>query len=501
MKRTSRPNRSPATQGRAQTRDGFQNLALKLGEGASVMGGANYLNGALSWNRQRLEALYKSSWIVGQAVDVVADDMTRAGIDISGVDPEDVTKIDRAMTSLGVWQQTTSAIKWGRLYGGAIGFINIEGQKPDTPLRMDTIQKGAFLGLKVFDRWEANPDPTAKVLEGQDLGDPEFYSVPRLGLKIHHSRVLRFIGTELPWNLREQENGWGCSIVERLYDRIVPFDTATAGIAQLVTKAYLRTVKVDGLREILAQGGVAEENLIKMFALMGRIQSSEGITLLDKEDEFEAHSYTFSGLGDVLTQFAQQISGATGIPLVRLLGQSPAGLNATGEGDMNNYYDNIAQKQESSLRRQLLKVLGVMCRSVLGKEAPEELDFDFNPLKQTTMAEKTEAGKGMTDTVIAAYDAELIDKSVALRELLHVGAMTGMFSNITEEMIDRAEEEEEEARLNPPEPVVPGMVDPETGLPVPPTPPQPGVAPPALPGAPVPPAPVAKTVVPLKQVA
>ncbi|MDR0067321.1 DUF1073 domain-containing protein, partial [Acinetobacter sp. 11520] len=82
-------------------------------------------------------------------------------------------------------------------------------------------------------------------------------------------------------------------------------------------------------------------------------QSNEGLTLMDADDTYEAHQYNFSGLDNILLQFGQQISGATGIPLVRLFGQSPAGLNATGESDLANYYDNINQQQEGRLRTPL----------------------------------------------------------------------------------------------------------------------------------------------------
>jgi len=75
------------------------------------------------------------------------------------------------------------------------------------------------------------------------------------------------------------------------------------------------------------------EALIKQIELIRLYQSNEGMTLMDAKDKFEAHQFSFAGLPDVLLQFGQQISGAIGIPLVRLFGQSPAGLNSTGESD------------------------------------------------------------------------------------------------------------------------------------------------------------------------
>lgn len=70
-------------------------------------------------------------------------------------------------------------------------------------------------------------------------------------------------------------------------------------------------------------GGPAYEALLKNMDLVRLYQSNEGMTLLDGADTFETHQYSFAGLDDVISQFAEQISGATGIPLVRLFGQSP----------------------------------------------------------------------------------------------------------------------------------------------------------------------------------
>ena len=150
------------------------------------------------------------------------------------------------------------------------------------------------------------------------------------GLTYHHSRVIRLIGIQLPTYQAISEQMWGESIIERMKDRLVSFDTATMGTANLVQKAYYRTVKIEGLRQVLSSGGQAEENLLKQFDMMRFLQNSEGLSLIDSNDEFESHSYSFAGLSDVILQFGQQISGATGIPLVRLFGQSPAGLNSTG---------------------------------------------------------------------------------------------------------------------------------------------------------------------------
>lgn len=449
-RRQRRQVQHQATDAATSTRDGFANLAARMGLGAqNVFSEGTYIFDLLTRNRIKLEAMYRGSWIVGAAVDSIAEDMTRAGISIKGdSDPEQIEQMQVQMTRLGVWSALLEAIKWGRLYGGAVAMIVIDGQDPSTPLNVSTVGRGQFKGLRVFDRWQLQPSLQNIVIDGMDFGLPMFYDVISdvttgqvSNVRIHHTRVVRQIGVQLPAYQAITEQMWGESVVERMYDRLVAFDTATSGAANLIQKAHLRTVQIDKLREVLAAGGKAEENLLQMFHHMRMLQTNEGLTLLDKEDTFQAHSYTFSGLSDMILQFGQQIAGATGIPLVRLFGQSPAGLSATGESDLRMYYDNVASQQESRLRDGLMRVLQVMHQSLFGTPAPQSFDFDFVALWQTSSKEKADISTAVTNTVVAAFNAGIISADVALQELKQSSESTGIFSNITQEEIDQAKTE------------------------------------------------------------
>lgn len=80
--------------------------------------------------------------------------------------------------------------------------------------------------------------------------------------------------------------------------------------------------------------------------------------IIDKDDDFSTHQYTFSGLSDVYQQFIMpDISGAAGIPVTRLFGRSPAGLNATGESDLQNYYDKIEEKARKCIETNSRKII------------------------------------------------------------------------------------------------------------------------------------------------
>ena len=431
----------------SKTVDSFANLAQGLGMGAdSPLSTANYGFNPITRNRVQLEWIHRGSWLGGLAVDVVADDMTRAGVDpISDLKPEQDQMLDHNAIVYKVWDQLNSCIKWSRLYGGAICVALIDGQDPRTPLRLDGIGHKQFKGLLTLDRWMVDPSLEDLVTDyGPNLGMPRFYRVmpnaPALrGQVVHHSRVmLRMVGIELPYQQQLTENLWGISVLERLYDRMIAFDSASTGAAQLVYKSYLRTLKVEGLRDIVAAGGKPLSGLYTYVDMMRRFQGIEGITMLDMKDEFDVQGHSaFSGLSDVLTQFGQQLSGALQIPLVRLFGQSPAGLSATGESDIRNYYDHINQRQNKDMRTGVTNVYQLMARSEQ-IQLPQNYLVKFSPLWQLNETEKAEVAGKLVTAVTGAKDAALISDQTAMKELKSSSRVTGVFSNITDEDIAKA---------------------------------------------------------------
>lgn len=432
---------------RAATADSFVNFSQKLGVGAdNAMTSSGYGFNPISRVRTTLEWIHRGSWLGGVAVDTVANDMTRGGCSILGdIKPEDMEKIEECATTLQIWDKLNENTKWARLYGGSIAVMMIDGQDMSTPLRLETIGKGQFKGLLILDRWMVEPSLEDLVTEaGPDIGMPKFYKItadapalPRL--KVHFSRCLRQEGIRLPYWQRLQENMWGISIIERLYDRMIAFDSATTGAAQLVYKAYLRTYKVKGLRDIISNGGPAVNGLVSYVDMMRKFQGIEGITLLDGEDEFEAMQHSaFGGLSDALTQFAQQLSGALQIPLVRLFGQSPSGFS-TGDTDLRMYYDSINQQQVSNFLVPVTRIYRAIAQSE-GIKLPDGFKIEFTPLWQLEEGEKATIAVQTIDAVAKAQEAGLISDKVAGEELRQSGKVTGIFLNISQDDIDNLDE-------------------------------------------------------------
>jgi phage-related protein (TIGR01555 family) len=471
-----------------RTADGFQNFAAKIGvaprgtEGSeeNLISQGHYEFNLVTRNRIQLEAAYRGSWIVGQVVDTFAEDMTRAGIDITTNDgAEEIQKLKVKMSRLQIWQSLCSLIKWSRLYGGAIAVLQIKGDNLEDPIDPDSIEEGAFQGLSVYDRWQLYPVLSELIEIGPEMGLPKYYDIvlgsnlndpgkiegaqvsenPHSHVRVHHSRCVRMEGIHLPFFQAITEMLWGESVLERMWDRLIAFDDATMNTAGLIHRALLRSVGIANLREILAAGGQAQEALVQQFEMMRTLQSNEGITLIDKEDAFATTAYSFSGLSDVMIQMGQQVSGACNppIPLVRLFGQSPVGMSATGESDIRLYYDGVNAHQEAKLRNPLELILKIMWRSMTGQPAPKDLSFEFTPLWQMSASDKATIAKTNTDTIIEAHQEGAIDTATMMKELKQASGDNGLFTHITDEMIEEAESE------IPPEPNTEGQT-PSTGV-------------------------------------
>ena len=428
--------------------DSFSNPLMRIGQGTrNTFNAGTYLPQLKTLDRTTLENAYASSWMCGLAIDVVAEDMTREGVDIQCDNPATIEAISSAMDDFRVWDSLCDALKWARLYGGSIAVMLIDGQDVSSPLV--NCPPGAFKGLAVFDRWQLDQSVPEYVQElGPDFGKPAYYTVlngqselesdwPR----IHYSRVIRFEGRRLPYQLRLSYQGWGASVLEPLLDLVKAYDQATAGASQLLSKAYLRYYKVEGLRDILTNS-LAREGFLKQMDIMREFQNIEGLTLGDTSDDFQTLTYTFTGIPEVMLQIGQQVSGALGIPLVRLFGQSPAGFNATGESDLRIYYDNVKHDQDTDLRPGMKRILSVMHESITGVKPEPNFNFEFRSLWQMTNEQKAQAAQAMSASIISALQADAISVPVALKELRKLSDTVGIFASISDEDIAAAEEME-----------------------------------------------------------
>jgi hypothetical protein len=147
---------------------------------------------------------------------------------------------------------------------------------------------------------------------------------------------------------------------------------------------------------------------------------------------------TFTGVGEVVLQLAQQLGGALGIPLARFFGQSPGGLNSPGEFEWNMYSTSINQRQELKMRFGMDKIIRVTAKSKRIK-IPDNFGFTFVPIAQLSETQKSEIFQRDAGTIMDLESGGIIRLVAALKELRQLSRVTGRGTNITDEDITDAE--------------------------------------------------------------
>lgn len=426
------------------TADAFSNPLFRLGAGSqSPLEATEYPLTRMTDNYALLNSLYRENWVVQHVCGIIPDDITRQWFTLGGVDPKDWRVLERCRRRTALGSRINEGLRWGRLYGGAAGILLLRGQERmlEQPLELDSILPGTFAGLYIVDRWCGITPEMGLVRDigDPDFGLPEFYRVEGgdgvVSARIHHSRVIRFTGRELPWLERAAELYWGESEVEALYRDVVKHDNVSENMAALTFRANVDVMEVEGLDQLFSlSSGAAQRRFWTTMQAQAVLQSNFGTRLVNKGDQIHNTQYTFTGLQEVYDSMCLDLSGASRIPMTKLFGRSPAGMNATGESDMRNYYDYVDTLRESKLRPVLERLLPVVCMSELGG-VPDGLEISFPPLWTPTAREVAEIAEKKAAAIRDIFQAGLLQADTAQKELKKLEEETGLFGSITEEEI------------------------------------------------------------------
>lgn len=424
-----------------ELKDGLENLIAQMGTEQDKRYHSRFVNNkqlSLSGNQDELNAMYRTDWLCGKVVDIIPDDMTREWREFTGdLDPEVIKMLQDEEDRLQLSCHFNEAHKWGRLYGGGLIVISVDdGQTPDKPLDISKIKKGGLRHIKTVDRHRvsnAEVVPTADPMD-KNFGMPEFYRFNETSIKIHHSRVLRFDGIVLPFDEFRRNNYWSDSVLSRLYEAVTNFNTTANGASSMVYETNVDIMKVKGLMNYL-QSSEGEALLRKRFTMANLMKSFNNMMLLDNEENYESKSNTFAGLPDLLDRFALFLSAASDIPATRLLGSSASGLNATGEGDLKNYYDTVRSAQKKVYKPLLDYFDKIMVKS-LGLPDDSDLDYEFRSLFQETPKDKADR-----ELVTAQRDQIYLDRNVVTEEIVAKELkQDATYTNITDEYLEELEE-------------------------------------------------------------
>ena len=396
--------------------DAFIQPSVKHAIGQYIQNNSGYERMADDWE---LTEIYKNA-LARRIVTAPIDDSVKNGLKIKG-DTDD--KILQYMETINVEGAFVEAGYWDRLYGRSCIFIMADdGGKADEPINLNKLD--SIKGFVVYDKRCIIEDQTGFLINDDpndsNFGKTEYYTITPLNgqqFTVHHSRVLMFDGEILPRQERIQNNGAGLSCLNGIIKAIRRNDTAHARALDIIERISQAVMKLRGMSELL-QSEEGTNQVKRRLDLIDMARNLLNTIAIDTDDDFAIHNMSVAGVREIIQEFQQELSGMTSIPVTILFGRSPAGMNATGSADFENYYNLVRRYQRTKQKPALEKLIKLIqhCKNgpTKGKEL-EDWQIEFEPLKQMSEKEQADleaakagANKTKVDVVQALVQGQLM---------------------------------------------------------------------------------------------
>lgn len=376
------------------TTDGWSNILTGVGMAGMDKAQAAYLTYA-TMTELEAETLYSADDVAATIVDTLPDEACRQWLtvtsDVDGLGAD----LDKAMDAIKAPSALNRAWKWGRLYGGAAALINVDDSK-DLGLPLDLNQVRELKSFIVLTRWELQAGTIDTDIFSTRYGMPLTYRLsPKagnttdVGQEIHHSRLIPFLGVELPMRQQQQNQYWGDSVLNRPRAAIRNYQTSNDAVATILQEFNQGVFKIKGLADMLLNG--EDDAVLKRLTIVALAKSVARAVVIDADsEEFNNIGAAVTGLPDTLKTVSMRLVTASRMPHTKLLGESPSGLGATGESEEKTWNDYVSNQQESLLRPAVQRILDILIASKNGptKGKPvENLHFEFVALKQPSQKE------------------------------------------------------------------------------------------------------------------
>lgn len=394
----------------ARFADGLANLFSRLGTGADRNTRSFYY--AHEIGQEQLEAAYRSSWLTRKVHDLVPFEMTRAGR-LWKADKEQIETLEAYEKRLALWHKLREALTVARLHGGAAIVLGVRQGMPDQALRVAALGRETLRYAVVLSRHQLTaPMGMDRDPESDFFGQPLMWEMkaPRGNpVRIHPSRVITFHGSPLPQGslaISEIDRFWGDPLLVSIKSAIDNAETVQAAVATLLHEMKQDVISIPGLTEkiatqehqdLLAARIEAAQQMKSMFNTL-LIDGGKGGEAKEGGETWETRQLSFANYPELMDRFMGVVAGAADIPVTRLLGQSPGGLQSTGKGEQVDFNRMIAAKQDADLGPGLLRLDEILMRSALGSR-PDEIYSDFAPLDELDANAASEIEKREAETV------------------------------------------------------------------------------------------------------
>ena len=438
--------------------DGFVNMLNKYGTQKDA---SEYYNYEVEPDipDSQLEAFYEGNGLFSKVIDAPAEEAVKHGFTIKNIGDQEIDDLYQDALDALDWEEAAiDAIKWSRLFGGAIIVMLInDGGALEDPVDWSRVE--SIDDLVVYDRTAVTPDPTSLYIENYNVlnggkgkfGMPEFYDVSSTygNFRVHESRCLVFKNGKLPeraTNARYQF--WGVPEYIRVHRAIRDAEVAHGSAVKLLDRAVQAVYSMRGLSAEMATVG-GEDRVLRRLQTIDMARGMLNTITIDADGEdYSFRQFSFNGVSEVIDTTCNFVSALTNIPQTILFGRSPAGMNATGNGDLENWYNYIERIQKRVLKGNLRYLLNVIFRAAVNigkiKEMPK-VDIEFERLwslsdaeqaqidQQNASVEQTRAATAQIYVDMGALDPSEVRKKLAEDDTFDVETM---LDDYTEEELE-----------------------------------------------------------------
>jgi len=425
---------------------------------------------------QTLDNLYNEEDMAAKIANKIPEEALRKGFSVNVQDddnPDEASRISEDIQSdlaeLEAASKFTDAHVWSRVFGGSVILIGADDgasvEQMVEPLNEDRIRKITHLTViekryVVPKKWYNDPmSPKFGYPETYDItnsisGDPTSLS----SMEVHESRLIVFDGFRTTVQRRKINNGWGGSVLSRVNEVLQDFGVSWQAVGHLLTDGAQAVYKMKGLVDMVSS---EDTNILQQRMLAVDLSRSLARAVLldaDANESFERQSFNFSGIDKILQMFVLRLSAAADIPATVLMGQSPAGENATGEADFQWYYNTIQPVQQNYIKPKLERLIELLLKSKEGPtkgQVPDDWNIIFAPLWTLTPLQEADMRLkvAQTDQIYANLGTLLPDEITLSRFRPEGWSMeTTVDLDLRREVLAIEKDRELENAKNPPEP-------------------------------------------------
>ncbi|QDP46067.1 MAG: hypothetical protein Unbinned4052contig1001_67 [Prokaryotic dsDNA virus sp.] len=357
--------------------------------------------------------MYARGGIAARVIDLPADLAMSRGVEIEG---DDDRVIAEELQRLDLVGNMSDALRWSRLDGGAALMLLTDTGTLDEPLPESV---GQITEIRVIELPQLSVAPGGYYDDPGEptYGQPEYYHVRPITagnsgstgfFVVHESRLLPVYGDPLPSRLRVGASvPWsGRSAATAPFRSIERYEKALTLSLEVLKRKQQAVHRMKGLAELIQNG---QEHLVrKRVDLVDEVRSLMNGVAVDAEDDYQVYDQNVSGIKDLIAEFQMAVSADTGIPVTALFGRAAAGLNATGENDLEGLYDLCEGIQQTCAQTAINRLIEAITRQS-GIDAPRQWRIKWPSLWTPTDAQQAETRLNNAQASQAEAAARQID--------------------------------------------------------------------------------------------